>query len=69
MSAPNGYPTRSPIYVGPGSAACHDPADLYRQAWKRFGLVVVDPEDLNNDFDRQHCINIANRLYGKRGGR
>lgn len=40
--------------------------DLKREAWHRFGLLVIDPEDVNNDFDRQQLINIANKMHGHR---
>lgn len=36
--------------------------------WHETGKVFLDPDDIINDFDRQHVINQAERLYGQRGG-
>jgi hypothetical protein len=38
-------------------------ADLWRQC----GLVVLDPADIPNDFERQLITNMANARYGRRG--
>jgi len=35
-------------------------------AWHRQGVVVIRLDEIANDFDRQHVINIASRLYGNR---
>lgn len=34
--------------------------------WHEKGTLMVHPNDLQDDLDRQHTINIGNRLYGKR---
>ena len=34
--------------------------------WHRLGVLVVDPEDMPNDWDRQQLINTGNKLYGHR---
>lgn len=39
---------------------------IANKLWKEYGLIFVDPSDINNDLDRQHVINIANKLYGGR---
>jgi hypothetical protein len=38
-----------------------------REAWQRHGVLMIDPEDINNDWDKQHVINIAEQFYGRRG--
>lgn len=40
--------------------------DMRRAAWHRQGVIVIRLDEIANDFDRQHVVNIANRLYGKR---
>lgn len=40
--------------------------DMRAAAWHRQNIAVIRLDDIANDFDRQHVINIANRLYGKR---
>lgn len=42
---------------------------LFCEAWRKRGLLVIDPEDVNNDYERQVLINVANQRYGRRGGR
>ena len=38
-------------------------------AWHKHGIVVVDPNKIANDFDRQAVTNAANKLFGKRAKR
>lgn len=40
--------------------------DACKEAWHKHGLAVIDPNDINDDWDRQHIINQANKLYGSR---
>lgn len=42
--------------------------DAMRDAWHRHGMLVVDPSEINDDWSRQHLINVAEKLYGKRKG-
>ncbi len=35
--------------------------------WHQKGIVVINPDELNNDFDSQAVKNAAAKLYGKRG--
>ena len=35
-------------------------------AWHGQGIAVINPEAINNDYDRQTVKNVANGLYGKR---
>ena len=35
--------------------------------WHETGTIMLKPEWLYNDIDRQHTQNIAERLFGKRG--
>ena len=46
-----------------------DPAyirGLAFEAWHKRGVVMIDPNMLTDDWERQAVINIANRIYGKR---
>lgn len=35
--------------------------------WHETGTVMVKPDWIHNDMDKQHTINIGERLFGKRG--
>ena len=37
-----------------------------RRLWHQLGVAVIDPNDINNDWERQQVINQAEALYGKR---
>ena len=37
------------------------------EAWRRLGVIVVDPEDIDDDWLRQAFINHATKIYGRRG--
>ena len=37
-------------------------------AWHKQGILVVSPEALRDDWERQCVTNIGNRLFGKRVG-
>ena len=37
-----------------------------RRAWRERGIVILWPDKINDAWDRQHILNIANDLYGKR---
>lgn len=39
------------------------------ELWKTRGVAVIDPEDINDDWERQVVINNADKLYGRRGKR
>ena len=41
--------------------------DLRAKLWKTQGVLVIDPEDVNDDWERQNIINQGNKLYGRRG--
>lgn len=51
-----------------GSEAERRNREAFAQAWQKMGLVVLYPEWIFNDFDRQHVINQAVKLYGERDG-
>jgi len=40
-----------------------------RDAWHKHGMLVVDPSQINDDWSRQHLINVGDKLYGKRKGK
>ncbi len=55
--------------------AASDPApdrktldEVARRAWHKDGVVILWPDRLGNDWDRQHIVNIAAALYGPRHG-
>ena len=37
-----------------------------KRLWHQLGVAVIDPNDINNDWERQQVINQAEELYGKR---
>ena len=39
---------------------------MRRAAWRRQGIVVINPADVRDAIIRQALINEATRLYGKR---
>jgi hypothetical protein len=39
---------------------------MRRAAWRKQGVVVLRPEDVEDDWIRQALINEATRLYGRR---
>lgn len=38
-------------------------------AWHRHGLLVIDPEDVSDEWLRQALLNEANKRYGRRRDR
>lgn len=36
------------------------------RAWRERCIVILWPERIKDEWDRQHVLNIANDLYGKR---
>jgi len=68
MTGAAGY--RSPLAR---AQACTPPTDedllaMRRAAWRKQGVVVLRPEDVEDDWIRQALINEATRLYGRRSG-
>ena len=43
--------------------------DLRRQAWHGLGLIVIDPEDVADEWLRAAIIGEAEARYGRRGRR
>ena len=46
-----------------------DPKELEamaRRAWQERGIAILWPDKIKDAWDRQHILNIANDLYGKR---
>ena len=39
---------------------------MARRAWRDRGIVILWPERIRDDWDRQHVVNLANSLYGSR---
>ena len=39
---------------------------MRRAAWRKQGIAVIRPVDVNDDWTRQAIENEANRLYGQR---
>lgn len=57
------------------SLECHggkspmDQSELHamaRKAWHEHGILTVNPEVVESWADRQHLVNIATKIYGKR---
>lgn len=55
-----------------GSKSVQPPADsremeaMARRAWRERGIVILWPDKIRDEWDRQHVLNIAADLYGKR---
>lgn len=41
--------------------------EAFTRAWQQMGLVVIYPDQITDDWERQTVINVANRQYGQRG--
>jgi len=39
---------------------------MAKRAWRERGIVILWPERIKDAWDRQHVLNIASDLYGKR---
>ena len=39
---------------------------MARRAWRERGIVILWPDRIKDEWDRQHVLNIARDLYGKR---
>ena len=39
---------------------------MARRAWRERGIVILWPDRIKDAWDRQHVLNIASDLYGKR---
>ncbi len=39
---------------------------MARRAWRERGIVILWPDKIKDEWDRQHVLNIAANLYGKR---
>jgi len=39
---------------------------MARRAWRERGIVILWPDRIKDEWDRQHVLNIASDLYGKR---
>jgi hypothetical protein len=55
-----------------GPRPAQSPADpkeleaMARRAWRERGIVILWPDRIKDEWDRQHVLNLANDLYGKR---
>ncbi len=41
--------------------------EMRKTAWHAHGLIILDPEDITDDWLRQAMINEADARYGRRG--
>lgn len=57
---------RGPSEAPQGSEAKSRNMQERRRLWHQLGVAVIDPNDINNDWERQQVINQAEALYGKR---
>ena len=39
---------------------------MARRAWRERGIVILWPDRIRDDWDRQHVLNLAKHLYGPR---
>lgn len=39
---------------------------MARRAWRERGIVILWPDRIRDDWDRQQVLNLANNLYGRR---
>ena len=39
---------------------------MARRVWRERGIVILWPDKIRDEWDRQHVLNIAGDLYGKR---
>jgi hypothetical protein len=39
---------------------------MAQRAWRERGIVILWPDRIRDDWDRQHVLNLANNLYGSR---
>ncbi|HET8728568.1 MAG TPA: hypothetical protein VFO41_13745 [Alphaproteobacteria bacterium] len=56
-------------WQGPSPATREELDALAAAAWHRAGKLYVDPDRLADPAERQALIALAERLYGRRGGR
>jgi hypothetical protein len=68
MTRPAGY--RSCLARAQGRTAPTDEELLAmrRAAWRTQGVIMLRPEDVQDDWTRQALINEAERLFGRRRG-
>lgn len=52
-----------------GAEAERRNADACRHAWQQYGLIVIDPATITDDWTRQAFINEAVARYGRRGSK
>ena len=50
----------------PAPADAKEMETMARRAWRERGIVILWPDKIKDTWDRQHILNIANNLYGKR---
>ena len=48
------------------SADAKEMEAMARRAWRERGIIIVWPDKIRDEWDRQHVLNIAADLYGKR---
>ena len=71
----NGLPRISNVYnMANGEPPKGDEAERRNQEaraalWHKLGVAVIDPEDVNHEWERQSIIATADRLYGRRRGK
>ena len=68
MIGPAGYRSclaRSQPRIAPTD---EDLLAMRRAAWRKQGVIMLRPEDVQDEWTRRALINEANRLYGRRQG-
>jgi hypothetical protein len=49
-----------------GAEASRRNFEAMKKLWHERGVAVIDPEQINDDWEKQQVINQAEKLYGKR---
>ena len=66
MSGPTGYRSCLAPTQARTTPTDEDLLAMRRAAWRKQGVLVLRPEDVEDDWIRQALINEATRLYGRR---
>ena len=63
-------PYRSPLAaaISSGPSSPDHIRAMAIAAWRSRGVVLVNVDQLTDDWERQMLTNLANRIYGQRGG-
>lgn len=66
MTGPTGYRSCLARTQARTAPTDEDLLAMRRAAWRKQGVIMLRPEDVQDDWTRQALINEAERLYGRR---